>query len=136
MNDIIETVKNMPLEMAATEIKRVIDQPELAEIDAKLKELQRQKKEITGTHTALKDYLRENMEECGIKTIECKDFTISLIKGRDNIKITDESLLPEEYRMKEIVYTPYKDKIKADMKAGKDIPGAEMTKTKAGIKFS
>ena len=129
MNEIVESIKDMPMEMAAKEIKAIIEKPELDDINDQIKKLQAKKKAITTLHDELKDYLRENMQSAEISKIECSDFTISLIKPRDNVKVFDVDLLPDEYKIQEIIYTPFKEKIKADLKKGLSIEGAEMSQT-------
>lgn len=81
----------------------------------------------------LKNYLRDNMERCGISKIECPEFSISLRKAGDICNIVDESKLPEEYTKTKTVITPDKALILKALKDGYEVPGAEIGKAKAAL---
>lgn len=81
----------------------------------------------------LKNYLRDNMERCGISKIECAEFSVTLRKAADVCNITDESKLPESYTKTKTVVTPDKAAILKALKDGQDVPGAEIGKAKAAL---
>lgn len=74
----------------------------------------------------LKDYLKENMERCGIKEISCPYFVVKVKKNPASVDVKDESLLPEEYIKRKTVSAIDKIKIKEEIMLGVHVPGAEL----------
>lgn len=72
----------------------------------------------------LKEYLKTNMEKCGITKIECPQFKISLQKNPPAVKINDPELIPEEYKKIEVKNDV--SMIKDALKMGIDVPGATL----------
>lgn len=72
------------------------------------------------------DYLRSNMERCGMTEISCPYFVVKLKKNPVSVMVDNEALLPPEYiRTKEVVTQSVdKVKIKEELLAGVIIPGA------------
>lgn len=93
-------------------------------IDAEIKRLQEKKKSIQNKADGMRDYLRMNMAATGINKISCPLFSITLSAPAQQVEITDESLLPDDYVAVKTVISPDKRKILADLKAGVNIPGA------------
>lgn len=102
-------------------------------VDTEISRLTEMKKAMQGQQASLKEYLRINMERTGISKIECPLFKITLRKGVAVAQVNDESALPDDYVNVKTVVTPDKRKILADLKAGKEIAGAEMTIGKTSI---
>lgn len=85
------------------------------------------------------DYLKRNMEDCGISEVKCKYFTLRIKKNPYATDVYDESQVPEQFmRKREIV----KLEIKADknaikeevLRTGVQVPGASVQqKTKLEI---
>lgn len=99
-------------------------------IDAEIKRLQQRKKTITDKSEWLKGYLRDNMERTGINKIECEYFTITLGKPTEIVEITDELQVPDDLVDIETKIKPKKTEIKKLLKAGEDVPGAELKQGK------
>ena len=79
----------------------------------------------------LKDYLRWNMESCGISKIECPLFKVSLRRPVKSVMVSDESKLPDGcIRVKR---EPDKTEIKKRLQADMDVPGASLVDGKAVI---
>jgi len=77
----------------------------------------------------LKQYLIDNMQAANCKKVDAEDssFTCSLALNRDkSVKITDESLLPQQYVKETLLVQADKKSLKADLEAGASIPGAEL----------
>jgi len=106
---------------------------DIAEIDAEIARLQSKKKIIVNAKDRLKDYLRFNMEATGVTKIESPLFNITLLKPRDIVLVSDESLLPDDY--KRVSVSPDKTLIGKALKDGYEVPGAELSKGKSGIKI-
>ncbi len=54
-------------------------------------------------------------------------FKVSKVKGREVIKITDDSLINESYTEYKEIRTVDKRAMLSDLKAGKEVPGAEIS---------
>ena len=79
------------------------------------------------------DYLKKNMEGCGIREIKCPYFTLRLKENPWSTDVFDESQLPERFmRSREIVRIetkPDKTAIKEEvLKTGVQIPGASVSR--------
>ena len=90
-------------------------------------------KALTNRNEGLKNYLRSNMEACGISKIESPMFNVSIRKPSKSVDILDKDLIPEEYIKTTITTTPIKADISKAIKAGEMIPGAQLIDGKAGI---
>ena len=102
-------------------------------IDAEIKRLQARKKTMQNKENAMKDYLRHNMEACGISKITCPLFSITLSKPRKIALITDESKIPTDYLDIKTSVSPMKALILKELKAGEEIPGAELGESKPSL---
>ena len=81
----------------------------------------------------LKEYLRSNMERCGISKIECPEFVVTLGKPRDVCEIVNEDELPELYVKTKVTKSPDKTLILKAMKDGYNVPGARIGKSKPSL---
>lgn len=81
----------------------------------------------------LKEYLRSNMERCGISKIECPEFVVTLGKPRDVCEIVNEDDLPDDYVKTKVMKSPDKALILKAMKDGYDVPGAKIGKSKSSL---
>lgn len=81
----------------------------------------------------MKDYLRTNMEKCGITKIECPEFSVTLGKPSDVCEILDESLLPEDYVVTKVTKAPDKKLILKAIKDGFEVNGARIGKGKSRL---
>jgi DNA-binding transcriptional MocR family regulator len=81
----------------------------------------------------LKDYLRENMERCGISKIECPEFVVRLTKPRDVCEVYAEDELDELYVKTKVTKSPDKAMILKALKDGYDVVGARIGKSKPGL---
>lgn len=104
-------------------------------ISAEIDRLSARRKVLQNSKERIKDYLRSNMEACGIKKIECDLFTITCVKGRATAIIDDEDLLPDDMVKVVTKISPDKAAITAALKEGKDVPGAHLEETKSAIRI-
>jgi len=84
--------------------------------------------------TRLRQYLADSMKRTGITEIASPEFTAKLHIERDaKVDVFDEKQLPAAYMRtpepKPLVAAPDKKLIAADIKAGKEIPGARIVKS-------
>jgi hypothetical protein len=104
-------------------------------IDIEILRLQKRKQVMKNRTERLKEYLRENMERTGISKIDCPLFTIICAKGRDIATVENEDLLPDDCVSIKTEIKPDKSVILEKLKAGENVPGAVITKTKSSIKI-
>lgn len=102
-------------------------------INSEIERLTKRKQIIVNKQNSMKEYLRINMEETGISKITCPLFAITLKKGRDIVKIQDEDKIPTDYLNIKTSVTPMKREILAELKAGNDVEGAILVKSKSSI---
>lgn len=65
------------------------------------------------------------MDALGLPKLELPDMTASIKRGQPHAVVTNEDALPDRYVR--ITRSPNKGAITADLKAGIDVPGAELT---------
>lgn len=76
----------------------------------------------------LREYLLENMQKAQITKIEHPYFTMTVKKNPPAVIVFDSAAIPEAYLRMPPVPLPEPDKtlIKADLVAGKDVPGCRL----------
>lgn len=104
-------------------------------LDAEIKRLTERKKVIKNKQDSIREYLRTNMEANEITKIECPLFSITLAKGRDVCVIDDADSIPDDYVNVSVVQKPDKAAILKALKAGDDIPGAHIEKSKTSLRI-
>ena len=70
----------------------------------------------------------QTMEAAGLKKVKGQVYTMS-VRSTDVVRITDEQTLPEEYIRTKVINEPDKVALKAALKDGAVIPGAELAKS-------
>lgn len=89
-------------------------------------ELQRREERLDKIMKPFQDYLITNMARQGITEISCPEFVIKLKKCPWSTEIINEEFIPEKYKKHKDVVTLDRLKIKEDILAGVDIPGASI----------
>jgi len=107
----------------------------MAKIDAELDRLNSKKKQIQNRKDSLIEYMRSNMEACGINKISCPLFSVTLVSGRDIVAISDVSLIPDDFISVKVVSSPDKVAILKALKSGKDVEGASIQKSNSSIRI-
>lgn len=102
-------------------------------VDAEIKRLQEIKKVRQNRIDSLRDYLKFNMQQAGIRSIKCPLFSITLAAGRDVVVVEDDTKLPQAYQR--VTVAPDKPKILAALKAGQDVPGAVLGKSQESLRI-
>ncbi|MGZ5051560.1 MAG: siphovirus Gp157 family protein [Methylobacter sp.] len=74
----------------------------------------------------LKNYIKDNMEHCGVSDIECPYFKLSVQKNPAAVNILDEDAVPEQFKQQVVGWKIDKAAIRDAIKAGCDVPGAEL----------
>ena len=133
--DTLEAIEG-EIQLKAEKVAMVLSNidSDISAIDEEIKRLTAKKKAIKNRHESLKDYLRENMERCEIKKIESPLFTINCVAGRDSLSVDDEELAKSSKFIKTTVALD-KTAALAELKAGGEIPGLSITKSKSSIRI-
>lgn len=100
---------------------------DLPAIDAEIKRLQSLKEHRVAVADGLKAYLKRSMEAMGIEKIQCPLFTVSIRNNPTSVDVFEESMVPDEFLVPK--YSVSKTKIKEELAAGVDVPGARLVKT-------
>ena len=76
----------------------------------------------------LREYLKSNMERCGISEITANDktFAIKLRQNPESVIVDDETAIPAAYFVEKVTRSLDKTTIKAAIKNGADVPGCRI----------
>jgi hypothetical protein len=120
------------LEIKAENIARLLRNMESDEdgLAAESKRLSERKSSLVAQRKKLREYLRSNMEACGITRIKTPAFTISLANNPEKVEIKDAREVPAQYTRlvtnteidEAAILRAYKDH-------GECVPGTEITRT-------
>jgi hypothetical protein len=133
---LIDTLESITdeLEVKGANIVKVMSNMDTSPIECEIKRLQAMKKSIDSRKAWLKSYLRDGMVSCDIDKIKWDTGSVTLRKAGVMVEITSEKDLPTEYKtLVPASWTVNKRQILSDLKAGIDIPGAELIDAKQGI---
>lgn len=108
---------------------------DIDQVDAQIKRMQERKKQLSNKRQSMRDYLKRNMQLTGITNIKCPLFSITLAKGRDQVIIDDESLIPSDYVDVQVVEKVDNRALLSDLKDGLDIPGCHLEKTDESLRI-
>ena len=119
------TVKAQGIEFVARESEKY--NPLIDMEIARLQDLKATRERVA---KGLRDYLKANMERCGIEKLECPLFSISIKKNPPSVEIVDSLSLPAAYwrtpEPKPPAPAPDKAAIKAALQAGAEVTGAKL----------
>lgn len=82
---------------------------------------------------SIKSYLIMNMTESGKTKIDNGVIKASYIKPKPSLMLSDESVIPDEYRVPKVTIAIDKKLLLADLKEGKEVKGASIGESKAGL---
>lgn len=88
----------------------------------------KRRKTIEARVAWLKDYLKQNMEGCGIQKIESPWFVLSVQNNPWAVEISNEEAIPAKYKEKVVTIKLDKQAIKKALEEGKKVPGASLTR--------
>jgi hypothetical protein len=86
----------------------------------------KRRKTIEARIAWLKEYLKENLEGCGIQKIESPWFVLSIQNNPWAVAISNEDLIPAQYKEQIVSIKLDKLAIKRALEAGKKVPGASL----------
>ncbi len=82
---------------------------------------------------SIKSYLIMNMAESGKTKIDNGVIKASYIKPKPSLMLSDESLVPDSYKVPKVTVSIDKKALLADLKEGKEVEGASIGESKAGL---
>ena len=103
---------------------------EVDAIKAVEKRISERRKSLESRAAHMREYLKMNMERCGISEIKAIDgsFTAKLTAGRESVVIDDDSLIPDDSDYVKWSRTINKTAIADAIKTGIEVPGAHVEK--------
>lgn len=104
-------------------------------IQSEIDRLTARKKAIQNRQEGIRNYLRENMEACGISKITHPLFSITLAKGREIAVIDDPGALPDDLVYVKTEVRPEKAEILKLLKEGVEVPGAHIERSQSSIRI-
>ena len=91
------------------------------------------RKAVEAAQERLKRYLRDCMITADRRSIKGELFTFSVQDGRERVEISDPGKLPNQYVKIVEEIKPLSDEIKAALKAGEQVDGAELLRGEAFV---
>lgn len=88
-------------------------------------EMRERRRVVENRADRLREYLKSNMQNLGIKKIKGPEFTISIRKSPDSVVIDDVYCLPDDYIKYSEIF-PDKTKIKSAIQNGDEVVGAHL----------
>lgn len=91
-------------------------------------EMANRRKSLEKKADAIRQYLKDNMQRCGITKIESPYFALTIKKNPPTVIIDNAGLIPERFYVHPEPPAPYPDKkaIAEELKAGKEVNGAHL----------
>lgn len=119
----IETSIEVKAHNTAALIKQLDGTAEI--IDAEIKRLQARKKAFETKSDNIKAYLHSQLEIAGIDKLKTATFSFTIQNNPAAVNITNPALIPASFQI--IKYDLNRAAIKDALKAGTEVPGAELT---------
>ena len=129
---VLDTLEGMAgsLEDKAINVAKFIQNLRASSLGMKLAEarMYERRKAVEKREQRIMDYLKSNMERCGISKIDCEYFSLSIRNNPASVVIDELAMIPSEFMRQAEAPPPAPDKkaIAIAMKDGKDVPGAHM----------
>lgn len=100
-------------------------------IDAEIDRLAALKKQRANAAAGLRNYVKTQMDLCGISKIETPLAVLTIVKNPPSVDIYEEGLLEVKYMVQKPppAPTPNKTLIAAELKAGIEVQGAKLTQS-------
>jgi hypothetical protein len=128
LDSMLVPVEEKAANVAAYTLNIEAEAEAIAQAEAKLKT---RRQSLEKRAAWMRDYLKANMEACGIQEIAAQDktFRVRLRQNPEAVEL-DGSLpaLPLEFMREKVTREPDKTSILAALKAGQDVPGARLVR--------
>jgi hypothetical protein len=105
-----------------------MQEADIPAIDAEIKRLQELKRTRSAKAEALRQYVLDSMQACGIQSIDAPLFRISIAKSPASVDVFDERQIPADYMTDPAPPAPKPNKslIKKAIQDGFEVPGAKL----------
>jgi carboxylesterase type B len=131
--DTIEA-ESFPLEVKAQNVAYAIRTLEAnaAAIKEAEKQMAERRKAMENRATHIKEYLKTCMEIAGVTKMECPHFALTIRSNPPSVEVYEPSLVPTQFMKTPEPPPPAPDKtaIKDAIKAGEEVPGAQLVQGK------
>lgn len=105
-------------------------------IDAEIERLKARSSALGNKVSAIKSSVIRLMTETETDKINDALFTVTSCKSRETVLVTDTDLIPDEYKKVKTVISDSKTDIFKALKAGEQVPGAELVRGANYLKIS
>lgn len=127
--DTLEAIEGELQEKAVNVAKFMRNLEAYAEaVKAAEEQMARRRKAIENRAKWIRDYLKANMEACGITKIDSPWFCLSIQKNPAAVDIVDEAAIPDEFKQNIVTVKIDKAAIKQAIEGGAEIPGAALSR--------
>ena len=104
-------------------------------IDNAIKQMTARKKAFQNKADSIRNWLKLNMESCGISEIIAPEFALKIVKNPPKVIIGDTDLISEYYKETKTTTIIDKNAIKGDLRRNKKVEGAKLEQsTRLSIK--
>ena len=100
---------------------------------SEIKRLQARKQSFERKEQRLKEYVQRVLESCGKSKLEGRTATLALRACPTSVEITDESIVPDEYKCVVVEESVDKRKVKSALEAGIEVPGVQLVKDRKTV---
>ena len=98
-----------------------------AEIKLAEQRMNTRRKSLEKNAKKLRDYLLSQMQLINMKEISTPEYMITIRRNPAKVEIVSEALVPDDFKLEEVVVKLDKNAIKQEIKAGNPVPGAVLT---------
>lgn len=103
------------------------------EYKTEIERLQSRKTALENKVKHFKQYIQIQMETAGLNNIDCGTSSLSIRANKPSVVIEKEDLIPATYATIKTETKYDKNRIYADIKAGKNVPGCRLSQSKSLI---
>lgn len=122
----LELERDLKIEGIGLYLKNI--ESEVTALKAEEKKLADRRKVKENKFTSLKSFLSGYLSTEDLKKFETPKLKLSFIKS-ESTNVTDKSKLPKKFIKTDVITSPLKNDIKKALKAGEDVPGAELVES-------
>lgn len=90
--------------------------------------MRKRRKAIEDRSQRLRQYLIDNMKECGISEIKCEYFCIKLKQNRVSVDDYEPDLIPDKFKNVKMTYVIDKEAVRKAIEAGEEVHGARLVR--------
>lgn len=104
---------------------------DIATLKTEEERLSKKRKTLENKQKSIKTYLEYQLTVLEIDKVKTPLFTVAMQNNAQSVKFIDENLIPEKYKEEVVTVKIPKKAILDDIKAGIEVPGTEMVRTRS-----